>query len=153
MSNILYACSGGIPSNMLLSRKYGLNKQITGELNQYVFSGGDSYRGIFFGDGGTGFSDLHFISITSNVISATYFKNPIDLTNANRIEFTISGYSIGPFMFSIGETTSLGNKTISATSVGTHIIDVSELSGKYYIGLLHNATTPTWGKVSEIILK
>lgn len=144
---------GGIPSNILLNRKYGLNKEITGELNKYEFTGGDSYRGIFFGVRDTGFSDLCFISITSNVIPATYFKNPIDLTNVNKIEFTISSYSLGPFRFSIGETTSLGNKTISATSVGTHTIDVSELSGKYYIGLLHNTTTVTWGTVSEIILK
>lgn len=151
MANLFRCGGGGIPRNILLNRKYGLNKEVTGELNKYLFGGGDAYHGLFFGCKNTEYADLCFIAINSTHVPITYFQKKIDLTNVNSIEFTVSHYSVGPITLSVGTTTNLGVKSVGANAKGTFSLNVSELSGEHYIGFLHG-TSVTWGSVSEIIL-
>lgn len=155
----LFRCGGGIPSSILLNRKYGLNKEVTGDLNKYVFVGGNDYKLIAFGQKDTGYLDLNFTAINSSIVPTSYFKNKIDLTNVNSIDFTVEFTYAGIITLSVGTTTNLGIKSLSTSSSPvtnntpkTYSLDVSELSGEYYIGFLHSSSYSTWGVVSEIIL-
>lgn len=141
----------GISKNILLNRTYGLNKAVTGELSQYLFSGGNDYNHIGFGSRNTGYADLDFIAIpTTN--PNTYFLKTIDLTNINSITI-ISPMCRVAFEFAVGTTISLATKSISgtaSTNEKTYTLDVSDLTGEYYLGFKH--TNGTWAVISSIVL-
>lgn len=81
----------------------------------------------------------------ANKVAAVYTKNTIDLTDKKTIFFTITNL-VGDFYAAVHESiptyqnTSEGNAyfgqsraTLAVTSNGTHSIDVSKITGSYYI--------------------
>lgn len=124
----------------------------------FLYSPGNEYTAITGGwvlqeKQGTGYANLATlnktadglkISIPANSSGITRCANKIDLTNFNTLSFTVSGTITHQFTIHVlsGLTIGQWNPDVSVqvawqnfTSAGTITLDISTLSGEYYVAL------------------
>lgn len=80
--------------------------------------------------------------------------NKIDLTDFNQISFTLTTAGGSPKVYVTQSPTGYDNVTEADAGVGTTVLDVSDLSGEYYVGInLLAASATMTARVTQITVK
>lgn len=149
--------SSRCPKNVIFDQACGFNSFIYKGLNLQKFTGGNDYKlSAFMYDSAK--ARIKFGNINATDASSVYFLNTANLTNYDTLTVTVENSYYGGKL-AIGKTTALLEKNVvfktksGGGDIETYTIDVSDLSGEYYIGFLPGTNNSLWCEITSLILE
>lgn len=146
------------PDSVILDQTCGFNFKKYKGINLSKFSGGNDYKFSGFYMDATGVR-INFSNIVASDSASVYILNKVDLTNYSTLTATVINSYYGGKL-AIGTTTALSTSSANFTGsglsggspTGTYTIDVSSLSGEYYVGFLPGTIGNLWCQITSIVL-